>query len=126
LHAQRALSAEKAVSSIEIQLKETQTMVVDLKSQLHHANAALKLTQETSIANEQTNSSALHQRANELENVVKGLEEKNDELSRRSANIFLRYQQGDMVVFFSRFVVLGTDNRNPRRLISRGVLLLIS
>jgi hypothetical protein len=113
LHAQRTSSAEKAASSIEMQLKEAQATVVDLKSQLEQAKAGLKLAQETSIMNEQSISSTLSERGNELEKVVKDMEQQIEELSRRSADILLRYQQSNLVrsfriVFF--FCVLVTDN----------------
>ena len=97
LHAQRASSAEKAASLIEIQLKEAQATVVDLKSQLEQAKAGLKLAQETSFMNEQSISSTLCERANELEKVVKDMEQQIEELSRRSADILLRYQQSNLV-----------------------------
>jgi chromosome segregation ATPase len=93
LHAQRA-------SSIEMQLKETQTTVVDLKSQLHQAKAELKLAQETLVLTEQTVSARLHERSNESEKVVKDLEQQVGELSRRSADILLRYQQANLVRSF--------------------------
>ena len=124
MHAQRVSSAEKAAWLIEIQLKETQATVIDLKSQLHHANAALKLAQETSTASEQRISSALNRRASELEKVVEDLEKKNEELSRRSADILLRYQQGNKVRLVLRFLALKVDDSH--RLILRGSLLLIS
>lgn len=103
LHAQRASSAEKATSLVEMQLKEAQATAVDLKSQLHEVEAELKLAQETSILTEQTVSSTLSERANELEKVVKDLEQQIEELSRRSVDILLRYQQSNLVCPF-RFV----------------------
>jgi hypothetical protein len=100
LHAQRTSSAEKAASLIEMQLKEAQASVVDLKSQLEQAKAGLKLAQETSIINEQSISSTLCERANELEKAVKDREQQIEELSRRSADILLRYQQANLVRSF--------------------------
>ena len=105
LHVQRTSSAEKAVSLIEMQLKETQGTVVDLKSQLEQAKTGLKLAQETSILNEQSISSTLCERTNELEKVVKDMKQQNEELSRRSVDILLRYQQANLVRFF-RVLVL--------------------
>ena len=112
LHAQRTSSAEKAVSLIEIQLKEAQATVVDLKSQLEEAKTGLKLAQETSTINQQSISSKLRERANELEKVVKDMKQQNEELSRRSVDILLRYQQANLVrsIFVFSFYVLETDN----------------
>jgi hypothetical protein len=100
LHAQRTSSAEKAVSLIEMQLKEAQATVVDLKCQLELAKTELKLAQETSIINEQSISSTLRERANELEKVVKVMKQEIEELSRRSVDILLRYQQANLVGSF--------------------------
>ena len=131
LHAQRTSSAEKAASLTEMQLKEAQETIVDLKSQLEQAKAELILAQETSIIHEQSISSTLCERANELEKVVKDMEKQIEELSRRSVDILLRYQQANLVrsfrIVFS-FCILGTDNnRIPIcRLISRKILSLIS
>ena len=44
LHAQHTSSAEKAASLIEMQLKEAQATVVDLKSQLEQAVTGLKIS----------------------------------------------------------------------------------
>lgn len=131
LHVQRTASAEKAASLIEMQLKEAQATVVDLKSQLDQAKAGLKLAQETSIISEQTISSTLCERANELEKVVKDMEQQIEELSRRSADILLRYQQANLVCLFnsrSRFAPLRLMIIEIPicRLISRKFLLLIS
>ena len=113
LHAQRTSSAEKAASLSEMQLKEAQAVVVDLKSQLEQAKTGLKLAQETSIINEQSISSTLCERANELEKIVKDKEQQIEELSRRSVDILLRYQQANLVrsfrIVFS-LCALGTDN----------------
>ena len=100
MHAQHASSAEKAASLLEIQLNDAQAMTVDLKAQLHQGKAELKVAQETSIITEQTISSTLYARVKDLEKVVKDLEQQNDELSTRSVDILLRYQQGNLVVFF--------------------------
>ena len=105
LHAQRASSAEKAVSLAEMRLKEAKETIVDLKSQLERAKTGLKLAQETSILNEQSISSTLCERTNELEKVVKDMKQQNEELSRRSVDILLRYQQANLVRFF-RVLVL--------------------
>ena len=83
-----------------MQLKEAQARVVDLMSQLDQAKAELKLAQETSIISEQTISSTLSERANELEKVVKNMEQQIEELSRRSTDILLRYQQANLVCSF--------------------------
>ena len=96
-----------------MQLKEAQATVVDLKSQLDQAKAGLKLAQETSIISEQTISSTLCERANELEKVVKDMEQQIEELSRRSADILLRYQQANLVCSFQfafSFRTLETDD----------------
>lgn len=114
LHAQRASSAEKTMSLIEPQLKEAQAIVLDLKSHLQQTKAELKLAQEASFISEQTISSTLHERTNELERAVKDLEQQNEELSRRSVDILLRYQQGSLVRLFklrSLLRILGTDDR---------------
>ena len=100
LHAQHTSSAEKAASLIEMQLKEAQATVVDLKSQVEQAVTGLKLAQETSITSEQSISSTLCQRANELEKVVKDMEQQIEELSRHSVDILLRYQQAKSVRSF--------------------------
>ena len=100
LQAQHVSSGKKAVSLFEMQLSDAQTMTVDLKAQLHQAKAELKIAQETSIITEQTISSTLHARVKDLEKVVKDLEQQNDELSTRSVDILLRYQQGNLVSFF--------------------------
>ncbi|KAF8798606.1 hypothetical protein BYT27DRAFT_6896565 [Phlegmacium glaucopus] len=96
LHDQRASSAELAVSLLETQLKEAQARIVDLKSHLHQTKAELKLAQEASVISEQTISSTLHEQANDFEKTVKDLEQQNEELSRRSVDILLRYEQGDL------------------------------
>ena len=105
LHVQRTSSAEKAVSLIEMQLKETQGTVVDLKSQLEQAKTGLKLAQETSIINEQSISSTLCERANELEKVVNDMKQQIEELSRRSVDILLRYQQSNLVHSYRALVL---------------------
>jgi flagellar biosynthesis GTPase FlhF len=106
LHAQCASSAERAASLIEIQLKEAQATAVDLEAHLHQAKAELQSAQENSIITEQKISSALHEWTNELEKAVKDLEQKNVELSRRSVDILLRYQQGNVVRSFRNAFVL--------------------
>ena len=126
LHAQRTSSAEKAVSLIEVQLKEAQSTAVDLKSQLEQAKKELKLAQETSIINEQSISSSLQERANELEKVVKDMKQQIEELSRRSVNILLRYQQANLVRSFRVLLRLITIENPICRLISRKILWLIS
>lgn len=108
MHAQHASSAEKAASLLEVRLKEAQATAVDLKSQLHQAKAESKSVQETSIISEKTNSSTL----SELENVVKDLQQQNDELSRRSIDILLRYQQANLVSCFQIVFDLCFGNRN--------------
>lgn len=98
-----------------MQLKEAQATAVDLKSQLDQAKTGLKLAQETSTINEQSISSALCERANELEKVVQDMKQQNEELSRRSVDILLRYQQANLVRFScSRFTPLKLiiNNRN--------------
>ena len=80
-----------------MQLKEAQETIVDLKSQLEQAKTGLILAQETSLINEQSISSTLCERANELEKVVKNMEQQIEELSRRSVDILLRYQQANLV-----------------------------
>ena len=49
---------------------------------------------------EQMISSTSCERANELEEVVKNMEQQTEELSRRSADILLRYQQANLVRSF--------------------------
>ena len=99
-----------------MQLKEAQETIVDLKSQLEQAKTGLILAQETSLINEQSISSTLCERANELEKVVKNMEQQIEELSRRSVDILLRYQQANLVRSFSSFRIMflfcapGTDN----------------
>ena len=109
LHVQRTSSAEKAVSLIEMQLKEAQGTVVDLKSQLEQAKTGLKLAQETSIINEQSISSTLCERANELEKVVNDMKQQIEELSRRSVDILLRYQQSNLVHSYRALVLCFWD-----------------
>ena len=88
-----------------MQFKEAQATIVDLKSQLEQAKTGLKLAQETSIINEQSISSTLRERTNEQEKVVKDMKQQIEELSRRSVDILLRYQQANLVRSF-RLLVL--------------------
>jgi SMC interacting uncharacterized protein involved in chromosome segregation len=115
LHAQRASSAEKATSILEMRLEEAKTTIVDLKSQLHRAEAELNSAQETSILTEQRVSSTLYERANELEKVVKDLEQQIEDLQRRSVDILLRYQQENLVCSFRiafSLYFFKTENQN--------------
>ena len=89
-----------------MQLKDTQAIVVDLKSQLDQAKAELKWAQETLIISEQTISSTLCEWANELE-VVKNMEQQIEELSRCSADILSKQIWYGLSELCSRFERLG-------------------
>ena len=89
-----------------MQLKEAQATVVDLKSQLEQTVTGLKLAQETSITSEQSISSTLCQRANELEKVVKDMEQQIEELSRRSVDDISKQNRYVLFESCSRFAPL--------------------